>query len=51
MEGFITVQKGTKDEWNIGYTLEGNILSNNLVIMGGYDRNENVFYPCMEMIL
>lgn len=51
MEDFITVQKGTKDEWNIGYTLEGNISSNNLVVMvhgGGYDRDENGFYPCIE---
>ena len=44
MEDFIIVQKETKDEWNIGYTLEGNISSNNLVVMvhgGGYDRDEN----------
>lgn len=44
MEDFIIVQKGTKDEWNIGYTLEGNMSSNNLVVMvhgGGYDRDEN----------
>ena len=51
MEDFIIVQKGTKDEWNIGYTLEGNMSSNNLVVMvhgGGYDRDENGFYPCIE---
>lgn len=51
MKDFCKVQAGTKDEWKIGYTLEGNINSNNLVVMvhsGGYDRDENGLYPYMS---
>lgn len=49
MEVYVKVQENTIDEWYIGYTLEGNIKSKNLVIMvhgGGYDRDENGLYPC-----
>ncbi len=51
MEKRFIVQKGTIDEWEIASSIEGNLESKNLVLMvhsGGYDRDENGFYPVLE---
>lgn len=50
MEKFI-VQQGTENEFPIAYTLEGNLNSNNLVVMihgGGMDHHEQGYYQVFD---
>ena len=45
------VQRGTKNEFPLRYTLEGNLESKNLMVMihgGGMDHHEKGFYPTFD---